>query len=62
MTPADSNRAAVDRWLRAAVEDAERRGLPELRPLLEGLAQATIALRSAEWNDTVPEPAGRAAE
>jgi hypothetical protein len=49
-------RASVDRWLRAAVEDAERRGLPELRPLLEGLAQSTMALRSADWNDKVPEP------
>jgi hypothetical protein len=48
-------RASVDHWLRAAVEDAERRGLPELRPLLEGLAQATITLRSADWNDTMPE-------
>jgi hypothetical protein len=46
----------VDRWLRAAVEDAERRGLPELRPLLEGLAQSTMALRSADWNDKMPEP------
>jgi hypothetical protein len=47
-------RASVDHWLRAAVEDAERRGLPELRPLLDGLAQATITLRSADWNDTMP--------
>jgi hypothetical protein len=46
--------ASVDRWLRAAVEDADRRGLPELRPLLEGLAQATAALRAADWNDSMP--------
>ena len=26
-------------WLKAAIADAERRGLPELKPLLEGLAQ-----------------------
>jgi hypothetical protein len=32
-------------WLRAAVEDAERRGLPELKPLLETLARSTRALR-----------------
>jgi hypothetical protein len=51
--------ASVDRWLRAAVEDADRRGLPELRPLLEGLAQATVALRAADWNDGVPEVPGR---
>ena len=38
---------SVDEWLKAAVADAERRGLPELKPLLEGLAQATKALRTA---------------
>jgi hypothetical protein len=54
-------RASVDRWLRAAVEDAERRGLPDLKPLLEGLAQATVALRAADWNDAGPEPTGQAA-
>ena len=37
----------VDAWLRAAIADAEERGLPELKPLLEGLASATIALRAA---------------
>ena len=37
----------VEDWLKAAVADAERRGLPELKPLLEGLAQATQLLRSA---------------
>ena len=54
MTAEARIRASVDRWLHAAVDDADRRGLPELRPLLEGLAQATIALRAADWNDTVP--------
>jgi hypothetical protein len=38
----------IDAWLKAAIEDAERRGLPELRPLLEGLAQAMRALRAAD--------------
>jgi len=56
MTRDDTIRASVERWLRASIEDAERRGLPELKPLLEGLAQATVALRAADWNDTVPEP------
>ena len=42
---------SVDRWLESAVADAERRGLPELKPLLEALAQATRALRSADFND-----------
>ena len=37
----------VDAWLRAAVADAEKRGLPELKPLLDGLALATGALRAA---------------
>ena len=37
----------VEDWLKAAIADAERRGLPELKPLLEGLAQATRLLRSA---------------
>lgn len=37
-------------WLENAVQDAERRGLPALRPLLEALARATSALRMADWN------------
>ena len=42
---------AVVRWLELAVADAERRGLPELRALLETLAAATRNLRAAPWND-----------
>lgn len=42
----------VDSWLQAAVADADRRGLPDLKPLLEGLAQATRALRAADFNET----------
>ncbi len=41
----------IKSWLDAAVQDAERRGLPALKPLLETLARATSALRSADWND-----------
>jgi hypothetical protein len=37
-------------WLDSATQDAERRGLSALRPLLESLAQATSALRTADWN------------
>jgi hypothetical protein len=44
----------IDAWLSAAIADAERRGLPQLKPLLEGLAQSTRQLRAAEWNDYVP--------
>ena len=40
----------IDEWLEQAVRDAERRGLPALRPLLEGLAKSTTALRAADWN------------
>ena len=38
----------VEGWLRAAVADAERRGLSELKPLLETLARSTAALRESE--------------
>jgi hypothetical protein len=37
-------------WLDTAIQDAERRGLTALRPLLETLARATSALRTADWN------------
>ena len=46
----------VDAWLAAACEDARRRGLPALVPLLEGLAPATRALRAADWNDAADRP------
>ena len=38
-------------WLDAAKADVEKRGLPELIPMLEGLAQATERLRAADWTD-----------
>ena len=38
----------IDAWLKAACDDAERRGLPELKPLLETLARSTAALRDAD--------------
>jgi hypothetical protein len=41
----------VERWLAAAEADAERRGLPELKPLLQGLAASMRALRAGDWND-----------
>jgi len=43
MTPED--------WLESARADAERRGLPDLRPALEGLARSAGLLRTANWND-----------
>jgi hypothetical protein len=54
-------------WLAWASADADRRGLPELRPLLAALGNATRALRAADWNDDArigpgagPEGAGAA--
>ncbi len=41
----------IESWLTAASADAELRGLPELKPILETLARATAALRSADFND-----------
>ena len=38
----------IDDWLAAAIGDAERRGLPELKPLLQALARSTVALRAAD--------------
>jgi hypothetical protein len=43
-------RMTIKTWLEAATQDADRRGLPGLRPLLEGLARSTAALRAADWN------------
>ncbi len=41
----------IDAWLQAALADAERRELPELKPILEALAKSTAALRAADWNE-----------
>jgi hypothetical protein len=41
----------VAEWLALAKADAEKRGLPDLIPALEGLAKATEQLRAADWND-----------
>jgi hypothetical protein len=38
----------VPAWLAHAAADAEARGLPELKPLLETLAASTQALRDAD--------------
>lgn len=43
----------IDEWLNNALNDADRRKLPALRPLLEGLAKSTTALRAADWNVNV---------
>ena len=41
----------IAEWLAQAKADAQKRNLPELIPMLEGLAQATERLRGADWND-----------
>lgn len=47
----------IKTWMENAMQDAERRNLPGLRPLLETLARSTSALRSADWNaDATGEP------
>ena len=38
----------VQEWLAAALADVERRGLPEMKPLLETLARSTDGLRKAD--------------
>jgi hypothetical protein len=52
----------IEDWLEAAIADADRKGLPDLKPLLRGLAEATRRLRAADWNDDAsgrrPDPAG----
>lgn len=46
----------VDVWLKQAIADAERRGLPELKPLLEGLALTTQALRTRAFGGRADGP------
>lgn len=46
----------VEDWLKQAIADAERRGLPELKPLLEGLAQSTQALRARAFGGRADGP------
>jgi hypothetical protein len=41
----------IESWLQAAIADADRRGLPELKPLLETLARTTTVLRAADFNE-----------
>jgi hypothetical protein len=46
----------IESWLQAAIADAQGRGLPELKPILETLARATTALRAADFNDDATDP------
>jgi hypothetical protein len=49
-------------WLDSAIQDADRRGLTSLRPLLETLARSTSALRTADWNDDASGDSGHPAD
>jgi hypothetical protein len=40
----------IDSWLEAAVADAARRGLLDMKAGLEALARASAALRAADFN------------
>ena len=51
----------IEGWVASAIADAERRGLPELRPLIEALAQATRALRAADLTQQESLPKSRKA-
>ena len=47
----------IKTWLEMTTQDADRRNLAVLRPMLEALARSTSALRSADWNfDATGEP------
>jgi hypothetical protein len=48
----------VEDWLNAASADADRRGLPELKPLLETLARSTTNLRRADVDIDAETDAG----
>jgi hypothetical protein len=41
----------IESWLKAAIADAETRGLPDLKPILEALSRSTQSLRAADFND-----------
>lgn len=50
---------AVEVWLARAIADADARGLPELKPLLESLARSLQALRDADaafGHPALPDP------
>lgn len=38
----------VETWLKMVLEDADKRGIPEIKPLLEGVAKAMRDLRAAD--------------
>jgi hypothetical protein len=57
LIPDDSPVAAWREWAKA---DAERRGLPQLAPLIEGLSTTIAVLRAGDWNDDAARGTGPA--
>jgi hypothetical protein len=49
----------VAEWLAYAKADAEKRGLKDMIPALEGLAKATEQLRRADWNESPLTPSAK---
>jgi hypothetical protein len=49
----------IEAWIEAAKTHADKRGLPELKPMLEGLADATRVLRASDFNCHPPRPASQ---
>lgn len=52
----------IEDWLESAVKDAERRGLGDLKPLLEALARSAAALREADREMRAPRTRGDGSE
>jgi hypothetical protein len=50
----------VEAWLQAAREDVTRLSRPDVRPVLDALAQAVTVLRRADWNPDAARDGGRA--
>ncbi len=46
----------ITEWCRWALADADRRGLPALKPMLENLGRALQALRTADFNARADGP------
>ena len=52
----------VNDWLHHAQADADRRGLSELKPMLDALAQALRTLRQADFNQRADGDTRRSAD
>lgn len=46
----------IQRWLEVIQEDATRRGLPQLRDIVEIVTRSAAVLRAADWN---PDASGK---